>query len=186
VSAISPSEPLNAKNPEKLAFRWVYVALPVAFLVISVALAAGFYSQLPAELAYRFSDGAADAWLSRGSLLLWTLIPQAFFTLLAYGIVRVVLASTRYWPSQNAPMPGILTVMGNTLALPQIILAFAMLDIFLYNAFDIELIPLWLFAVIILVLASAVLVVFFVRAIRRLRRQRANLNREGINDRQTG
>ncbi len=150
----------------------------MAFLVISGVLAAAFYHALPAELAYRFDGGTPDAWLSRSALLLWTLIPQAFFTLLAYGIVRVILASTRYWPAQNAPMPSILTVMGNTLALPQIILAFAMLDIFLYNAYAVKLIPLWIFAVIILVLGGAVLAVFFVRAIRNLRRLRGNTDRE--------
>jgi len=178
VAAISPSEQLNDPKAERLAFRWGYIALPLAFLVIAGALAAGFYARLPAELAYRFADGAADAWLSRSSLLLWMLVPQAFFALLAYGIVRVVLASTRYWPAQNAPLRGILVVMGNTLALPQIILTFAMLDIFLYNVYDVKLIPLWLFAIIILVLGGGVLAVFFARAIRHLRRLRASTDRE--------
>jgi len=53
-----------------------------------------------------------------------------------------------------------------------------MLDIFLYNACAVKLIPLWIFAVIILVLGGAVLAVFFVRAIRNLRRLRANTDRE--------
>ncbi len=171
---------IKAQTSEsKVAFRWSYIALPLAFLVIAGALAAGFYAQLPATLAYRFSDGAADTWLSRAALLTWTLVPQAFFALLAYGIVRVVLVSTRYWPADNAPMRGIITVMGNTLALPQIILAYAMVDIFLYNIYDIRLIPLWLFAIIILVAGGAVLAVFFARGIRHLRRLRASTDREG-------
>ncbi len=55
--------------------------------------------------------------------------------------------------------------MGNMVALPQIILCFAMLDIFSYNSYQIHIMPLWVFALIIMGLGGIILGVFFIRAI---------------------
>jgi hypothetical protein len=68
--------------------------------------------------------------------------------------------------------------MGNMLALPQIILTLAMLDIFLYNAYQIRLIPLWVSAVIIMVLGLVILGVFFFQTIRQARHQRVKIRQE--------
>ena len=58
--------------------------------------------------------------------------------------------------------------MGNMVALPQIILSFAMLDIFSYNAYQTRIMPLWIFALIVMVLGGIVLGVFFFSVIRRV------------------
>ncbi len=108
----------------------------------------------------------------------WLILPQFLFTLLAFIVVRLVLLSARYWPRENTLMRRILPVMGNMLALPQIILTFAMLDIFLYNAYQIRLIPLWVFALIIMILGVVVLGAFFVQTIRQARRQRVKIHQE--------
>jgi hypothetical protein len=50
--------------------------------------------------------------------------------------------------------------MGNLLALPQLIVFFAMLDIFSYNSYQIHLMPMWIFLLIVLGLATIALVVF--------------------------
>ena len=68
--------------------------------------------------------------------------------------------------------------MGNIIALPQIILTFAMLDIFLYNAYQIRLIPLWIFTLIIMVLGMVVLGTFFFQTARQSRRQRPKIPQE--------
>jgi hypothetical protein len=57
--------------------------------------------------------------------------------------------------------------MGNMIAMPQIILFFAMLDILSYNSYQIHLLPLSVFALIIMGLGSIMLAMFFVQAIRR-------------------
>ena len=57
--------------------------------------------------------------------------------------------------------------MGNMVALPQIILCFAMLDIFSYNSYQMHIMPLWVFALIIMGLGGIILGIFFIRAIRR-------------------
>ncbi len=56
--------------------------------------------------------------------------------------------------------------MGNMIALPQIILGFAMLRIFIYNSYQIQIMPLWTFALIIMVLGGIILGIFFIRAIK--------------------
>jgi len=93
-------------------------------------------------------------------------------------IVRMVLLGARYWPPESRAITRLLPVMGNLAALPQIILVFAMLGIFLYNAYQIKLIPVWIFAVIVMALGGAWLGAFFVRTIREARRERAVTRKE--------
>jgi len=70
--------------------------------------------------------------------------------------------NTRLQQVESTIARKILSLMGNMVALPQIILGFAMLDIFLYNAYQIDIMPLWIFAVIVLVLGGIILGVFFI------------------------
>lgn len=163
---------------KKIVFRWTFIVLPVALLFISLVLTAVFYQQLPARVAYHFQDDSPDRWLSRGAFVAWLIIPQFFFTLLAFLIIRLILLSARYWPLENTLMRRVLPVMGNMFALPQIILTFAMLDIFFYNAYQIRLIPLWVFTLVIMVLGVGVLGTFFVQTIRQARRQRVKTHQE--------
>jgi len=52
--------------------------------------------------------------------------------------------------------------MGNMVALPQLVLTFAMLAIFSYNSYGIYLMPLWIFALIVMGLGGIILgAVFF-------------------------
>ena len=133
---------------------------------------------MPEQVAYHFEDGSPDRWLSRGAFIAWLLVPQILFTSLAYIVVRVVLLSARYWPAEDTLMNSMLPVMGNMAGLPQAILTFAMLDIFLYNAYEIRFIPLWIVAVIVMIAGLAVLGVFFFRVIRQARRLRAKSRQE--------
>ncbi len=75
-------------------------------------------------------------------------------------------------------MRRLLPVMGNMIALPQFILTFAMLDVFLYNAYQIKFIPIWVFITIIMVLGVIILGVFFFQIIRQARRQRVKTHQE--------
>ncbi|MFC2051416.1 DUF1648 domain-containing protein [Chloroflexota bacterium] len=153
-----------------LAFHWSYIIVPMVILLLSGILIIYFYHRLPVDVAYHFkADGSPDRWLSRGAITLWALLPQILLTLLAgaitWGVAR--LSTLFKQPDGTRTKPGsILLVMGNMLALPQIILLFAMLDIFSYNSYHIHILPLWVFAVIVMVLGGAVLGVLFIRAIR--------------------
>jgi len=170
---------INVNIPDnKPIFRWVFIVLPLVLLLLSLILTAIFYQQLPDRVAYHFQDSLPDKWLGRGAFITWLLIPQVFFTLLAFIVVRVVLLSARYWPTDNTPMKRILPVMGNMVALPQIIITFTMLDIFLYNAYQVKLVPVWVFALAIMILGVVVLGVFFVQTIRQARRQHVKTHQE--------
>ncbi len=168
---------VKSKEPAKqtttvatLAFHWSYIILPVVILLVSIILTAYFYHLLPVEVAYHFrADGSPDRWLSRGAIILWTLLPQFFLTLLAgaitWGITKLgalFRQSESIWIKPGS----ILSLMGNMIVLPQVILCFAMLDIFSYNSYQIHILPLWVFAVITMGLGGIILGIFFIRAIR--------------------
>jgi hypothetical protein len=103
-------------------------------------------------------------------LLAWTLAPQFLFALLASAIVwGMTKLSARFQQIESTPVQKLLTIMGNMVALPQIILLFAMLDIFLYNSYQIHLMPLWLFALIVMILGVIILGIIFLKAIWQVR-----------------
>ena len=165
----------EAATAEGQPFRLSYVLLPVALLLISILLSAFFYHQLPTEVATHFElNGTPDRWLSRGMAMVWVLAPQFFLTLLAiggiWGITRMSLlfksaASMQIKPEQ------ILLFMGNVIAAPQLILCFTMLDIFSYNSYQRHIMPMWLFPIIILGLATIALGLFMAFIITRAKRQ---------------
>jgi hypothetical protein len=98
------------------------------------------------------------------------LLPQILLSLVSVALVWVMTrVASRFWQvgESRVNLKAIVSLMGNMIALPQIVLTFAMADIFVYNAYQIHLPPLWVFAVIVMVLGGVVIGVFFVRAIRR-------------------
>ena len=61
----------------------------------------------------------------------------------------------------------IISLMGNMIGLPQLVLGFAMLKIFSYNSYQIHLMPLWVFALIVMGLGAIIFGLFFISAMRR-------------------
>jgi uncharacterized membrane protein len=156
-----------------LAFRWSYIILPLVVLLLTIILAAYFYHLLPLQVGYHFkADGSPDKWSGRGMLLLAVLLPQFLFALLAVGIafgitkLGVILQSGQ---PVSSKVGSLISLMSNMVALPQIFLCFAMLDIFSYNAYQIHLLPLWAFALIVMLVGGIVLGIFFIRAIASIR-----------------
>lgn len=176
--AISPAIP-----QEKAPFRWKYIILPAAFLLISIVLAACFFPSLSSDVAYHFSGDTPDRYISRGAFIAWTLIPQLLFILLAVGIVRLISLTARHFPPEGSPLDDILVIMGNIWALPQLVIIYAMIDFFLYNVYHTQLIALWIIVVIILVVGAIALVILFMRAIRRAHQRQAKLARSDIDAR---
>ncbi len=162
----------QATTGATLAFHWSYIILPLVILLLSIVLTVYFYTRLPVEVAYHFkSDGSADRWISRGTIILGLLLPQFFFTLLAgavtWGITRLS-ARFRQVESTGIKPARIPSFMGNMIALPQIVLGFAMLDIFSYNSYQIHLMPLWVFALIVMGVGGIILGIFFIQTIGRV------------------
>jgi uncharacterized membrane protein len=126
---------------------------------------------MPAEVAVHFENGLPDSWLSPQMTLVLALIPQALLALIGLALAWVTTRMmARSWPEGTKTNPGtIVAIMGNMVALPQIVLGFAMADIFVYNAYQVHLPALWIFALIIMVAGGVIIGVVFTRAIRRER-----------------
>ena len=162
--------PVEAAAP--IGFRWRYILWPLIILAISVVATAFFYNRLPEQVGWRFAaDGSADKFADRGALVAILLVPQV---VLAFGAGIIALVASRIGTLMKAgPTPAnagaVISLMSNMVALPQLVLCFAMLDIFLYNAYQIHLLKLWVFAVLAMLVGGIVLGVFFVRAMRQVR-----------------
>ncbi len=152
-----------------ISFRWKYIALPLVFLLLSIGLAIYFFPRLPDEIAYHFKDGLPDRWLSRGVATAWLLVPQFLLTGLGAAIVMgIIRLGKHFQPTTDKRAEPMLLLIGNMVALPQLVLAFAMLAIFSYNSYGIYLMPLWAFALIVMGLGGIILGVFFFLAIRQI------------------
>ena len=131
---------------------------PLVLLVIYVIIAAVFYNMLPSgQVAYHFlTDGTPDAYASRAAVTGIGLAIQVILVLISLGIVFGISRSGFLSNQEGAVIKpeSLLTFMGNVLVLPQVILLFAMYDIFSYNLYQVHPLSVWLFAVIILVITT--------------------------------
>ena len=170
--AVKSKEPAKETAKKDIQpFRWSYIIAPIAILALSIILTAYFSPRLPDEVAYHFSpDGSPDKWLSRGAAVAWAVTPQLFLTLLAVAITRGTTRLGRLFGQTEGTSikpERVLSFMGNMVALPQIILFFAMLNIFSYNAYQTQLMSIWVFALIIMVVGGIIIGIFFIQTIRR-------------------
>ena len=155
-----------------LTFHWKYIVLPLAILLLMVILTAIFYPQLSDKVAYRFNlNGSPENWLSQQATLLLAILPQVVLFIIA---VTITWATTKAGRSigqiASALKPeGLLMLMGNLVALPQIIFGFVMLDVFIYNVANNHIMPIWLFALIIMIAGGIFLAIFFFKAFKRTR-----------------
>ena len=157
-----------------MSFRWSYIIAPAIVFLLSVVLFASFFHLLPAEVAVHFDlDGNPDNWLGRPMTGVMVLAPQLLFVLLAIGVVwGITRLDRRYgWAkSSGVKARRMVFFMGNIMALPQIIFLFAMLDIFVYNAYQTHILPMWLFLLVVLGLATVALAVFGIFILLKARR----------------
>ncbi|MFC2039650.1 hypothetical protein ACFLTW_00520 [Chloroflexota bacterium] len=127
----------------------------------------GFFL-LPVEAAYRLENGVIVKFAGRGLVLAFLLVPQFIFTLLAAGIVwGMVWFSGRLEAAGNTAAHGLLSIIGNMVVMPQVVLVFAMLYILGYNLPGIQLPPFWVVAVGVVGLGTVILIRSFTRAINR-------------------
>ena len=160
---------------ERLNLRWNYIALPVIIFLLSIPLAVYCYYHLPTEVAISFrSDRPPGMWLSRETAVALFLAPQLFLTLLAiattWGITRLNFIISRE-SSLQSKQKRIFALMGNIFVLPQLVLCFAIIYIFSYNSYQIHIMPMWIFLLVILGLATIALGVLLVLILSRAKRQ---------------
>jgi uncharacterized membrane protein len=159
---------------DRLSFRWSYIVAPVVIFLVSLILCVYFFHLLPAEVAVRFDvEGAPEMWLGRGATMLWMILPQLLLVLVAWGIAwgGMRLANRSSQAGGGGARAGrMVSLMGNVVALPQFIILFAILDILSYNAFQTHILPMWIFLIVILGLATIALLVLAVVIVLRARR----------------
>jgi len=155
---------------EFLRFKFSYVIIPFIILAISIIIAAIFYSRLPAEVVYSFDlHGAPVGSASKGGttalflglelavLLLSALVIWSFTRISAFNKNR-----DDYWFNPEK----VLALMGNMPGIIQIILAYAFVDMIIYNINQSHVIALWLFSVLALVIGGIISLVYALPIIR--------------------
>ena len=170
LAVVSPESSRNIS----LSFRFVDVLVPTVVLIVSVVSAIFFYRLMPAQVAYHFaSDGLPDRWISRGLLAIALILPQFLLAFLAAGIAFVMVkVGGKFVREGETPVSvvrGVSGLMSNMIALPQLVLFFAMLDISIYNAYQVHLPPLYIFAILMMLVGGLVMGIFFFRVIQRAR-----------------
>jgi len=162
-------------------FRWSYVILPVVIFLLSLVLIAVFYSRLPEQVAYVFAgDGSPVKVTDRGSIVLWSAGLQLILTLAAMLVTRTIAGVYNHYvqPDSSGMSPvKLINLMGNMLVLPQVIIFFAMIDIFSYNSYGTHFLPLWLNALIVLLVGGLTLGLLFLRFLLQFR----SVNKEKSN-----
>jgi len=144
---------------------WHYIFLPLIVVVLHLIVSLVFYFHLSDSIAYHFiGDGTPDRWMGKNALIGGALILQ----LAILVITTVILVAARRKALTDASgvlkdnSAKILYFIGSMPVFLQVVISFVIMDIFSYNVYQKHLFPLWLFVIIVLVLATVVFTVFFV------------------------
>ena len=157
----------NAPDKTGMVFEWKYVTLPMIIFITSIIIAAMFFFQLPDEIAYRFSsDGAAESWMGRVTVTAIMLGLQFVIIAMVLLIIKTIVgfAKTIEQSSPSFNPDRFMLVIGNIAALPQLVLAVIMFDIFSFNVVDKHVLSIWLLILIMAISGAVILSAFFVKA----------------------
>jgi hypothetical protein len=132
-----------------------------------------FFFQLPDQVAYRFtSGGAAESWMGKipltGILLGVQFVMIVMVTIIIKAIVSFGKAIEQTSP--NFHPDRFMLLIGNIAALPQLVLAVVMFDVFSFNIIDKHVLSIWAIILVLAISSAVVLTVFFIRAFIRTRK----------------
>jgi uncharacterized membrane protein len=156
-----------------MTFEWKYITLPLIIFFISVIIAAIFFPQLPEQVAYRFSsEGTAESWMSRIGITATMIGLQFFIIALVILVVRVIVnfGKAIEQTASNFNPDRFMLLIGNIAALPQLVLAIVMFDIFSFNITEKHVLSIWLIILILAIIGAIILTVFFINALANARR----------------
>jgi len=170
--SLTPEKVPELPAVKPTSFPWKAAILPLVVLLLVVVMVVFFFNKIPQEAGSRFtSDGIPIDWTTRGTLVIWALLPQILLSLLAlmvcWGVTRIG-SLARSAEEAGIKLDSLLLAMGNMIALPQLILGFAMLNTFGYNAYQTRLVPLWAVVLIIIIAGAVILGAFFITTIRKV------------------
>jgi uncharacterized membrane protein len=158
-----------AKTPVQtgLSFEWKYVTLPMIIFITSIIIAAMFFFQLPDQIAYRFtSEGTAESWMGRVNVTAIMLGLQFVIIAMVLLVIKTIIgfAKTIEQSSPGFNPDRFMLLIGNIAALPQLVLAVIMFDIFSFNVVEKHVLSIWLLILIMAISGAVILSVFFIRA----------------------
>ncbi len=172
----------NIKAGQQLTpipFRWIYIMVPLIFLFVTIVFTAYYYGKIPSfDVPYRFDiNGVPTEWAINALPVAAAAIGiQVVLVLVSFSIVfstrRIGMAITA--DDKGIKPSTIIAVMGNLPAFLQLVSFFYTLDVYNFAAYQKHLFPMWLFLVVILVLATAGFIAFtIVIALRTLKQSKS-------------
>ncbi len=164
---------LPATEAGPLVFRWNYVVVPLCLAIACLLTASAFVFLLPSQLAFRFnSDGSVSTSMNKYVFVILMVAAQLLCALAALSVVQVIVRLGKKMYKAGEPqmnLSGFVALMSNMVLLPQVILAYLMLDTFIYGAWSHHLITTRNFAFTAVVIGSAILCAMFIRLASRAR-----------------
>ena len=171
MSAITVESQPTAPGPARVKFRLSYIGLPLSLLVVAAVLCGVFYGRLPDPVAYRFQTGDADRFIGRAAMMAWLIVPHVVCAFMSWGLVSIILLSSKYWADEGSFIARVLPLMGNMTAVAQVVFVLAAVQIFVYNASGALLAPFWPAAVAVLVIGGGIIFVKFLNLFRESRQR---------------
>jgi uncharacterized membrane protein len=157
--------------PSPFIFRFRYVVAPLILAVFCLVIAIAFVSSLPSPLGFRFSgDGTVLTTTNKYAFIALMLAAQIICALAAWAIAWAIIMMGRHafqTGQPQIPLDGYISLMSNMILLPQLILAYIMLDAFIYGTWARHLISVGLFSILTIAIGSLVLIFIFARMLSR-------------------
>ncbi len=157
----------QVKHNSRLPFSIKQVWFPFSIFAASCLIVLIFMPLLSGEMAFRFdTDGNPANWANTwvvvgvGLGLQSLLFIAGWFN--GYTMNRVAYSNTATIEQSTKPRQ-VALVSANMVALPQIIIAFLMANMFTYNVSEIHLMPIWLFVISVLLAGGAVIIYKFIK-----------------------
>jgi uncharacterized membrane protein len=166
-NAETADDTVNTTVKTGLSFEWKYITLPMIIFITSIIIAAMFFFQLPDQIAYRFnSAGSAESWMGRVTVTAIMLGLQFVIITMVILVIKTIIgfAKTIEQSSSGFNPDRFMLLIGNIAALPQLVLAVIMFDIFSFNVVEKHVLSIWLLILIMAISGVIILSVFFIRA----------------------
>jgi hypothetical protein len=160
-------EPETFSKSYPLVFRLSYVAAPLILAGMCSLIAVGFVASLPDPLPFRFdSNETILTSMNKYAFVILMVALQFIAALIAIVIAQtIVKVSKNMFKASEAPtkLDGFVSLMSNMVLLPQVILAYLMLDAFIYGTWSVHLVSFTLFAILAVAIGSLVIIYMFTR-----------------------
>jgi uncharacterized membrane protein len=175
---VSPTQAVSQVKADRLVFRLSYVITPVLLCIASLVTAVVFTFYLPARLAFRFDqNGSPVIYMSKPLFVMLMVTAQILCAVAAWGIAEIVVRMGKSAFLTSPPqfkLDNMVFLMCNMILLPQVILAYIMLDVFIYGVWTRHLISLGIFSILTLAFGSIVIITMLTRVLSQARSATGN------------